>query len=224
MLRPLIASVIVALCSGAALAHFVYIVPQPGEPRATVILSEGLVPDAEVPLERTLLHLLAEDGQVSRIEAAKSDDGLAIETPGDGPRVVFGTVTYGVRERGNSGPFMLFYHPKAVIGPADPPAAKLGERATLEIIAQRTTDGVRFVVLSKGKPLPDAPVTIHEPDLGTEKVKTDEHGRTPAFTLPGRYALWTRLIEDQAGGEFEGQRFNSTRHYATLVVDVAANK
>ena len=42
---------------------------------------------------------------------------------------------------------------------------------------------------------------------------------TPGFAAAGRYGVWVRHVETQAG-ERDGQKYEEVRRYATLVVDL----
>jgi hypothetical protein len=79
-----------------------------------------------------------------------------------------------------------------------------------------TSNGDTFVLLFRGAPLPKASVTVYGPPKWEKPLQTDEQGR---ITVPtpwsGRYVLEVVYFE-QKPGEAAGQKFDRTRHIATL--------
>ena len=115
------------------------------------------------------------------------------------------------------------YYPKTVFGGlADEP---VGGPLAVEIVTAGGPGKTRFRVLHNGKPAADAEVSVTLPAAKTgekaekKAVKTDKDGLTPAFEAAGRYGLNARVTEAKAG-EAAGKKYEETRHYATLVIDV----
>ena len=65
----------------------------------------------------------------------------------------------------------------------------------------------------------DAEVTVLLPGEGKKAAKTDKDGYTPAYDAKGRYGVFARVTEAKAG-EHAGKKYDETRFYATLVMDV----
>lgn len=213
----------VALVAGPARAHFVFVVPQKDGTSVKVVFSDSLEPDENVDIAKIAgLKLTGryDGGKHAPIECKKGEHCLTGTLGLVDPRVVFGSLDYGVIQRGEAKPFLLKYHPKAVFAGTDTRAATLGEAADLEIVPVTESGKTRFRLLAKGKPVADAEGGVLLPDGKKEKVNTDADGYTPAFTQTGRYAAYLRLTEAKAG-EHDGKKYEEVRHYATLVVDVA---
>jgi hypothetical protein len=220
MFRTLGALVVGLVAVAAAQAHFPFVVPDDKGQSAKVVFSDGLEPDVNVNIEKianTKLTLRDAAGKESALEWKKGEGFYAVNVPGTGDRVVYGTTDYGVLQKGDSKPFKLMYYPKAVIGA---PAAALGEKAALDVVAEGGSAKVRFRVLAAGKPVADSEVTVMLPGGTKKAVATDKEGFTPPFEGGGRYAVYAKLIEPKAG-EHNGKKFDEIRHYATLVCDVA---
>jgi Domain of unknown function (DUF4198) len=90
-------------------------------------------------------------------------------------------------------------------------AAKLD----LELVPT-TSNGDTFVLLFRGAPLPKTTVTVYGPPKWEKPLETDEQGR---ITVPtpwsGRYVLEV-VYFDQRAGESAGEKFDRSRHIATL--------
>jgi hypothetical protein len=208
-----------------AFAHFPYLVPD-GPDKGKAVFSDSLKPDtAGVPVDRiaSMKVAVVQDGKAVNVPLAldKKANCYTFEVPGSGPRFVVGTTDYGVVQRGESPPFFLRYHAKAVFGgvPA-PERATVGDTTPLELVPVLEGAKLRFKVLAAGKPLAKVEVTVLVPGDGKSKVvPTDEAGLTTAFEAPGQYGAQVRLVEEKAG-EQAGKKYAQIRHYATLVVSV----
>jgi hypothetical protein len=98
--------------------------------------------------------------------------------------------------------------------------AKAGRSETtakldLELVPT-TSNGNSFVLLFRGAPLPKTGVTVYGPPKWEKPLDTDEQGR---ITIPtpwsGRYVLEVVYFEQKAG-ETDGEKFDRSRHIATL--------
>jgi hypothetical protein len=187
------------------------------------VFSDTLKPDKDVPVDRlanTKLVVLA-DGKATDLAWTldKTANCYTFDVPGAGSRVVVGTCEYGVLQRGDSKPFLLFYYPKAVFG--DVPAADkatAGDKVPLELVPVAAGGKVRFKALADGKPLAKADVTVLVPgEMKNAIVATDDGGLTPEFDKPGAYGAQVRRVETKAGDR-EGKKYEEVRQYATLVV------
>jgi uncharacterized GH25 family protein len=204
---------------GSARAHFVFILPEADGRAAKVVFSDRLETDDRVTMDKLTdlkLTLRRAGHPDAPVTWAKGQHCFDLPIRGDGPRQVFGTVEYGVMQRGEGKPFLLIYHPKAIVG--DPAGVQpLGDAVPVEIVPVRGDGGWRFRVLARGKPRADAEVTILSPgETDSKKVKTNAEGLTPAYSASGRYGAWTTLSEPKSG-EHGGKKHDEIRHYATVV-------
>lgn len=215
-LLTLLTSAVAAACG---FAHFVYVVPAADGQSVTVVFSEDLKPDENVPIEKiaSLKLTSVANGKPTPVSCQAGEHRLTAPLPA-GTKTVYGSVTYGLMTRGEK-PSLLVYHPKAVLTGSSEAETTVGKEAALEAVPVVTDGKVKFRLLAAGKPVADAEGSLLLPNGETEKVKTDKDGYTAAFTGSGRYAVWLRHTEPKAG-EHAGQKYAEVRHYATLVVDV----
>jgi hypothetical protein len=98
--------------------------------------------------------------------------------------------------------------------------AKAGRSETvakldLELVPT-TSNGDTFVLLLRGAPLPKAAVTVYGPPKWEKPLQTDDQGR---MTVPtpwsGRYVVEV-VYFDLKPGETGGEKFDRSRHIATL--------
>lgn len=193
--------------------HFVYIVPQSDGKTLQVVFSETLEEDPAVslgPIAKLQLLTRGATGADTALDAQAHDHSMTARAPVNG--IVHGTITYGISTRGGQ-PFLLKYHPKAILGSIPADRQSLGN---VELVPTSLPQGLRFQVLSQQKPVAQADVTVLLPDNTSKKVTTDAEGWTPRFEAPGRYGAWARVVEKSAG-EHEGQKYTEIRHYPTLV-------
>ena len=159
-------------------------------------------------------------GKLTDAKIEKEKHNLSVSVPSSGSRIVFGSVPYGVMQKGDAKPYLLSYHPKAIVGEIPADGGKLGGMIP-ELVPVAAGGKVKFLFLSGGKAVTDAEATVLLPDGKKEKTKTDSQGFTKEFTGAGRYGVWV-LVTEAKGGEHDGKKYEETRHYATLVVDVPA--
>lgn len=208
----------------AANAHFVFVVPAADGSAAKVVFSDSLEPDEGVAITKVgglTLHVRGADGTVTPVGHKVAEHHLAATLPGTGPRVVFGSVNYGVMAKGGAKPYLLAYHPKAVVGDVSADNLIVGDKLPAELVPVREGGAVRLKLLAGGKPVPDAEVNLMTDGGDTrKKVQTDANGLTPAIDGKGRVGAWARYAEPKAGAVGE-KKYDEIRHYATLVFDVA---
>jgi uncharacterized GH25 family protein len=221
MPRFLLTLLAAALMSAGAFAHFVFIIPHNEGASVQVVFSDTLEPDENVDIAKiaglTLTGRFA-DGKHAPVPCKKGHHCLVAELGLVDPRVVFGSLDYGVIQRGENKPYLLKYHPKAVLPGTDEKMATLGEKAAVELVPVLTREGLHLKFLAAGRPVPEAEVTVLKPDGTKEKVLTDKDGRTKPFSKTGRYGAWARYTEAKSG-EHHGKKYEEVRHYATLVVE-----
>lgn len=206
-----------------ASAHFVFIIPDAAGQKATVVFSDKLERDSAVDIgliSGTKLSVRQRDAKEQPVAWTKGEHAYTFDIPGTGARQIAGTTEYGVMQRGGGKPFLLVYHPKAIVGDFSK-SESLGDAVPVEILPVRGSGGIRFRVLAQGKPRPNAEVTVIEPGTSeSKKVKTDAEGLTPEFQSSGQYGAWA-LHSEPKSGEFKGKKFDETRRYASLVVTVS---
>jgi uncharacterized GH25 family protein len=225
MLRTTGAMALLAVAALTAHAHFVFVVPDLKDPaKAVVVFSEDLESDENVGTEKlATLKLTSRDGAGKEVavEHKAGKHELTATVPGSGARVVYGTLNYDVMQKGDAKPYLLAYHPKAVIGAVAADKLTLGEKVLpVEIVPVVTGSEVKFRFLSAGKPVADVEMTVIKPDGGKAKPKTDKDGFTQAYPAKGRYGAWAKDVVAKPG-EFGGKKYDEARHYATLVVEYA---
>lgn len=222
MTRFLLSAALLAFTVTTASAHFVYVVPAKDAKAVTVVFSDGLEPDEDVPIEKiAALKLTAVvGGKESAVEHKVDKHSLTATLPAEA-KVVYGSVTYGLY--GKDKPALLVYHPKAVLGGATGKDATAGAKAVAEVVPTADGGKVKFQFLVGGKPTADAEGSVTLPDGKKEKVKTDKDGFTPAFDAAGRYAVYLKHTEAK-GGEQDGKKYEQVTHYATLVADSPAKR
>jgi uncharacterized GH25 family protein len=222
MMRMYGAVAVGLLAVAAAQAHFPFIVPEEGGTTAKVVFSDDLAPDTKVDIEKlagTKLTLRDSGGKDTPLDWKKADGFYQVTVPGAGSRVVYGVTEYGVLQKGEAKPFRLTYLPKAVLGPAPTMVAAVGGPLKVEILVSAGLGKTKFQVLHEGKPVHEAEVTVLLPGGTKKAVKTDSTGFTPTFDATGRYGAFARVTEPKAG-EHAGKKYDETRYYATLVVDI----
>ena len=222
MTRILLSLAAVVSLSAYAAAHFVYIVPAADQKSAVVVFSDDLNPDDAVEIEKVAglkLQVRTLDGKDAPAGSKTDKHSLKLELPASGARIVYGSVDYGVMQRGDAKPFLLVYHPKTLVGEVPADKASLGAAVPAEVIPVREGDKVRFKVLAAQKPVADAEVNVLGPDGAKAKLKTNAEGLTDGVAGKGRFAAWARVAAIKAG-EFGGKKYEEVRHYPTIVVDV----
>jgi uncharacterized GH25 family protein len=221
MRKVLCALACALLMAAAAEAHFVFVVPSK-DAAVTVVFSEELEADEGVDIGKVAgLKLTCRDAAGKDVPVTLKTDkhSLTAALPGSGARVVFGSVPYGVMQKGDAKPFLLVYHPKALVGPVAAEKSAVGDKLPAELIPVVEAGKVRFKLVAAGKPVADAEVTVLKPDGSKAKVKAGRDGLTDAVEGSGRFGAWVRYTEPKAG-EHSGKKYDEVRHYATLVADI----
>lgn len=222
-MRAFMLAVSLALMAAPPLsAHFVFIIPDASGQKATVVFSDKLEPDSAVDIgtiSGTTLKLRRGGAPDEKIDWSKNENSLTLSLPGLSDQQLYGTTEYGVMQRGGGKPFLLLYHPKAILGDVAR-STPLGAVTPVEIMPVRAGNGIRFRLLAGGKPKANADVTVIAPGASeSKKVKTDAEGLTPEFSGAGRYGVWGLHAEPKSG-EFKGKKYDEIRRYATLVVTI----
>lgn len=221
MKRAMLALVTGLVVGSMASAHFIWIVPNPKQiGAAMVVFSDSLGPDETGDLldkiAQTKLWLRGRDGKDLAITWKKEDKYYALNLPG-ATGTIGGICDYGVVARGNTKPYLLKYYPKLVFGRAED---KPWERLPFEAIPVPSEKGVRVRVLYQGKPAPEGVEVVLHNTKGDKfpHLKTDAKGEVVFEGLePGVYGIRALFIENKAG-EKDGKKYEEIRHRATVVI------
>ena len=180
----IMAATLTALLSIPAQAHFLFVrilPPAEGGRAAEVYFSElAEAGDSRFidKIAHTQLWLQSTPGKFDPLKVLKAPDRLRAWLPYSGNVVVVGECRYGVLARPNQTPFLLRHFPKAIAGTPDElnkmqPHGKL----PLELVATIDDDGMHFVVLRHGKPIPQAELVTVDAKLSNVKLTADKEGR-----------------------------------------------
>lgn len=213
----------------AVQGHYIFLVPHgPNGSEVSILFSDYLKPDRP-ELLRKVAHIplfVRGDGDQDIALAPRNDDGkVLLAVPGSGTRTVGGSLQFGTHIEpsiNNGKRFLLYYHPKLILGDVRK-AAPTGpwKRLDLEIVPTFRDDQLDLQVFFRGKPVPRAKLRVFEP--GAEKARptdADDEGRLTLKGLrEGLYGVIAWQVENQAG-EYEGNKYVDTRHYTTLVFQI----
>lgn len=218
------------LLPAALLAHFSFVVPQPGGQSARLILNETLTgnPDVGVKiLAGAQLKLRDASGRDEDLTLQPSghDDHWLLSLPGSGPRIVHGTANLGLSPGRGTGPqakpYLLLYYTKAILGKQRGPQATIGGPHVIELTPTGEPGQIFIQCNVQGQPRPDAEINVLLPDGTTTKAKTNAAGLAGPFPQSGRFGAWARYWEDRTG-EHNGKSYQQVRHYGMLVFDAYA--
>ncbi len=210
-----------------AFGHFVWIIPGKDK-QPLLIFSDQMGPDDVVPVSKiSQTKIFQLNGNSKRIEMKRDGNAYRLLTNAKGVMVLGGICEYGVLQKGKGEPFLLIYHPKAILGdPASQQQAaadKASDKLTLQILeVSREGKQRRGQVLYQGKPLGRAEVIINVPGR-KRRIKT-ETSKSGFFTYPnptdkGLINIRTRHFEDKDGTHL-GKKYLVIRHYATLTIPI----
>jgi hypothetical protein len=208
-------------CASLAHAHFTFVVPDSGGAKAKVIMSETLEPEQQVDVAiigSTSLRLRDAGGNETPLKLIRAGNAYDVALNGSGTRVVHGVTDLGIVQRGAGKPHVLIYYPKTILGDAFDPKTVVAGQTPVEIVPIGNPGAVKLRLLARGKPRPDAEITVILPDGTQKKIKTDATGESEAFSQMGRFGVWARFWESTPG-ERDGKKYDEVRHYATLVFD-----
>lgn len=137
---------------------------------------------------------------------------LTSSTPLVGARLDYGVLDRGEQGRGV---FQLIYHVKSAKTLA---AAGQSAKMPIEIMVSRhSSSEAKAKVLWNGKPLADAEVIYGCQKAKESTTKTDSKGEAVlSGILPNKTLFVRSFAAEKKSGEFEGKKFDSVRHYATL--------
>jgi len=222
MFRRFSALLLAALIAGMAQAHFVFVLPSKDATTAEIVMSDDLEVDEAIDgkkLAGSKFFVRGADGKDTAVETEQDKHSLKAKLPGSGPCVVFGTANWGVMQKGDSKPYLLAYHPKAILGNVPDAKTAVGEMLPAELFAIRDGGKVSFKLVAGGKPVPEAEINVMKPDNTRAKLKSNKDGMTEAVEGKGRFGAWAKHVEAKSG-ELGGKKYEEVRNYATLVIDI----
>jgi hypothetical protein len=210
-------------CADAARAHFLFIRLRPPAEAgryAEVYFSDQA--DAGDPrfidkIAHTKLWLQTKPGAFEPLAVHKTPDRLRAFVPSSGALSVIGECTYGVLGGPKGTPFLLRHYPKAVAGPANEIRA-LQPKAEIpfEISVRANGEGLEFIALRNGKPIPNAAFISVAADLKNDKFIANADGiaswKPPAA---GLYAVYTSQTLKEAG-TYQNEKYEEIREFTTL--------
>lgn len=228
MLRYMLTAMLSVSVCGFSHAHFLFVVPDEKEPTKVVaVFSEDLEVDENIPAERMAgleMTGVFDGGKQAAIEFKPGKSCMNGYLGLFDPQYAYGSLPLGVRQRGDSDPYLLVYHPKTVFAGSKLGYAPVGDKAVpVELVPVVKGQKVQFRVMVGKQAAKDTEVTVLLPDGNRKKVMTNDDGLTPEFEGLGRYGAWTKHV-DEKPGEHDGKKYTEARHYATLVVDTAPAK
>jgi hypothetical protein len=211
------------LLAGNSQAHFLFVrilPPAEGGRAAEVYFSE--LAEAGDPrfiekIANTQLWLQKTPGTFEPLAVHKAHDRLRAWLPAAGSVVVVGRCQYGVLARPMQTPFLLRHFPKAVAGNPDElnrlrPHGKL----PFEIALTSDQDGLQFVALKDGKPVPGAEFVTVDARLTNTKLTAGSDGKaTWKPAQPGVYSVYTRDTRKKSGA-VDGKKYEEIRDFATV--------
>ena len=212
------------LCwSPEAPAHFLFIrIMPPAEAGryAEVYFSDQA--DAGDPrfidkIANTRLWLQTNPGKFEPLAVNKAPDRLRALLPTSGSLSVIGECTCGVLARPKKTPFLLRHYPKAVAGrPEELRALQRKPEIPFEIEIREAGEGLEFVALRSGKPIPDAKFFSVAVDLKGHTFTANAQGvATWKPGTPGHYAVYTSQTLKEAGTH-QGEKYEEIREFTTL--------
>ncbi|MFT7464035.1 MAG: YHS domain-containing protein [Pseudohongiellaceae bacterium] len=225
MRRLILTLLVIFVTASSALAHFAFIVPEPGGGVAYVILSEDLEPDEQVGIamiQGIQLSLRGRAGGDGPLVLIEDDDAYRVHYS-DEAGLIFGVLELGIHQAGDKPANLVTYYPKAILGDAFAPLSRVAQRHPVELIPVGQEGELRLKMLVRGEALAGADVTVFTPDGGRLQVLTDEHGLTETFTQTGRYGAWARA-KIGGPGQHDGEDYVESRGYATLVAQVGESR
>src|SRR5690606_25545435 len=146
----------------------------------------------------TRLHARAPGGKPTPLTLEKGKHAYTARVAGTGSRIVHGLTDYGVLQKGKERPYLLRYHPKALVGPVPADGRQLAD-APVELVPSTASGKVRFTVLAAGKPVAGAEVNVLLPGGDRQKLTTDPKGQTEPVAATGLVGAWARHVDKTAG-------------------------
>lgn len=234
-MKHLFAGFLLVILPLSTSAHFIWVVPGPKAPpqKVMVYFGDRLQPDKPKLLKtvaHTSLSAHRSNGKTAELKIVPSrsskEGHYEVSLPKQDVSLVTGHCKWGVhtlKELGESTPFLLHYHIKAVLESAEKKiASKSLPGMKAEIIPIFKKEKLHLRVLFSGKPVAKARVTILVP--GQKKILSYRTRRNGECRIdpsrPGIYAMWVLAGVEKTIGKHGEKNYDEIRHYATLTVAV----
>lgn len=234
-MRHLFAVFLLTVIPMSTSAHFIWVVPgQNARPQKVMVyFGDRLQPDKPELLKtvaHTSLSAHLREGKTADLKIvpsrSKKEGHYEVSLPKLDVSTVTGHCKWGVhtlKELGESTPFLLHYHIKAVLESAEKQSAgKSFPGMKAEIIPIFKEGILHLRVLFNGKPVPKVRVTILVP--GQKKLlsyRTKRNGECRIKpSRPGIYAMWVLAGVEKTSGKHGEKNYDEVRHYATLTLAV----
>ena len=95
----------------------------------------------------------------------------------------------------------------------------------LDIAPTLSGDTLQLRLLWQGKPVADAKLTVTSPAHDAEELTTNQQGIVHiASPATGSYAILASYVEEDKGGEHDGEAYTETGHYATLTLTLPSTQ
>jgi uncharacterized GH25 family protein len=219
------------LVAAPARAHFIWIVPgAPADEKlsARIVFGDNPKPGAAELIEKiskAAVYSRNLDLKTTELKTAKDKDALQITGLEKRPQVLGAVLTYGVFQKGDDDPALIYYYAKSYLGEdlQKPPPEKLlrpWDKLALEIVPVKQKNTIQ--VLWQGKPLAGAEVLLYVPGVNkpVEDV-TDKDGLCEVVVPKANGVYGIRaLYTDNTAGEHDNKKYAAVRHYATLTFPV----
>jgi N-acetylneuraminic acid mutarotase len=226
-----VAALAVVTSAATAQAHFLWIAPDSSakEKRVHVYFSETPEPDDPALLSRLRglkVEQISASGKSQELQVKPADDSLVATPVGkDSPQAYGLNYTYGIHSR-NGETYLLVYHARMYPDGGNDhwnvPASD--QRLPLEVVPSLAHGKLTVRTLWHGQPVAGAEVKAVAAGGTESEGKSNAAGEfAVAANEAGRYAFRAKYVE-QINGEREGKKFQSARHYSTLVVTVAGER
>ena len=138
----------------------------------------------------TKLWAQSKPGLFELVKAQATTDRLRAPVPSNGAIAVIGECTYGVLARPKAAAFLLRHYPKAIAGRLDDlHALQPKKEIPFEIQIQADGEGLQFVALRNGKPIPDAKFIGIGVDLKDHQFTADAQGKSGVEAIRGAWAI-----------------------------------
>lgn len=233
MIRPanlipsmLLLAALAVLMPRTASAHFIWLVSE-HEGEKTVVnvyFGEEAIPDDPDLLGRLdgmILEQLNVGSKPANIELSLENGELTGSTVVAPDSLFIAKHDFGVLNRGDA-VFRLKYYAKGgpAIGHAAWTDADTQRLLPLDVVPTLDGDTVHLRVRFNGELIEGAQVVALGPGLEQVEATTDDQGLASfKKAKPGLYSIRARHIENEAG-EVDGKKYNDTRHYSTVAVEI----
>lgn len=220
-IRFVLIGVLFSFASARAEAHFLFLritPPAEGGRAAEAYFSDQFEAGDTRFIDKiahTKIWAQTTPGTFTPLVVNKGEDRLRALVPADGSLAVIGHCEYGVLDRKN--PFLLRHFPKAIAGlPKEINEFKATDKVPLEVVATIREDGMRFVALRNGKPVPGAKFDAVGKGLSNVQFAAGSDG-TATWKPPhaGLFAVYTSFFSKENGRRGD-KKFTEVRDFATL--------